>query len=205
MHDTIPLGCFSDGVQFNKQDSALTMLWSSIAPAHHIQDNRFLFTTVTVAHLLPGSLRQLLRTVAWSFAACFDGCDPRLDENMQEFLAGSKRAQLAGQEIGVRAIVLDHRGDWAQQASWWGLPMWNQSPMCLRCMATQQGDTSWAHYGPNAGWRKLELTTETCIGGITPGTLNPLARLPGFHAASIKFDEMHSLKMGIGRSATACT
>ena len=71
LHDTIPLGCFSDGVQFSKQDSALTMLWSSIlAPSHRIQENRFMVTTVPVGNLLPGSLRQLLTTVAQSFAAC---------------------------------------------------------------------------------------------------------------------------------------
>ena len=205
-HDTIPLGCFSDGVQFSKQESALTMLWSSIlAPAHRIQENRFMITTVPVGNLLPGSLRQLLTTIAWSFAACFDGRYPRRDERFQEFPAGTKRAELAGKEIGLRAIVFDHRGDWAQQASWWGLPLWNQSPMCLRCTATQTGMSSWAHFGPGAQWRLQELSTAAYLGGVLPRVLNPLARLPGFHAASIKFDEMHTIKMGIGRSVVACT
>jgi hypothetical protein len=65
--------------------------------------------------------------------------------------------------------------------------------------------SSWAHFGPGAQWRQQELSTAAYLGGVLPRVLNPLARLPGFHAASIKFDEMHTIKMGIGRSVVACT
>jgi len=201
---TIPVGVWGDGAQFNRSDSATVLSWNSLlAPAHHVLDNRFLIGVVPTANLLPGSLRQILAAVSWSLAVMWSGQYPSTDHLMRPWPPTSIRAKLAGKLFGARASVIDFRGDWSWQSGFWGLPYWHQDPMCLHCLATQNGDRSWSNFSAQAPWRYARISTHAFLNNFRPGTINPLAFLPGFDIRFIRFNEMHTVKLGLARLTAA--
>jgi len=202
--EVVPVGFFGDGVGFSKNESAMSLSWNSIiSEAHNVLDSRFLIGVLPTSLLLPGTIRQILQVVAWSFAVMFSGKHPETDERLRPWPEGSPQQVVAGTPLGSRAALVDCRGDWSFQSAFWGLPYWNQDPCCLRCLARQSGPLTWANCGPTAPWRRAPLTTAVFLGHFRPGTMNPLALVPSFHIEAIKFDETHAVKLGVARIISA--
>lgn len=196
--DTLPFSFHGDSARFTKNDSLLCLSISSLlgGPSRDSMQTRHLLAAVPTKLLLHGSIQQFTLPLAWSFASLADGKFPSRDHLGNPFPPGSRHAMLAGQPLGLRAVVTDWKGDWQFQSAFWGLPQWNSKDgCCWSCQATPQ---DWHNFAPDVAWRsQLPQTTTAFLQGCA--SPNPLCYLPDWSLSCVRWDEMHTLKLGLCR------
>ena len=93
--------------------------------------------------------------------AMMSGVRPSRRHDGAEFQAGGldlRRAQLAGKRLGMKACILQIRGDWCHYKCALGLQGWQtaaaESRMCFRCGARNGGAADFRDCSTSAGWRQ---------------------------------------------------
>eukprot|EP00969_Alexandrium_andersonii_P198020 8747098-Alexandrium_andersonii.AAC.1 len=64
---------------------------------------------------------------------------------------------MADQDIGLKAFLMQARGDWQWFNQVFNFPAWNSVFMCWRCLANST-DVPWSDFGGNAEWRRHRCT-----------------------------------------------
>ena len=90
----------------------------------------------------PSTFDDLLAAFAWSMKWLALGCFPPCRHDGSPFRTDEKhRSDLAGQDLKVRSVLVEVRGDWARVKQIFRLPGWHGaagSPCCFRCTATHE-------------------------------------------------------------------
>ena len=146
---TVPLGVHGDGGSSSKQDSLFVLSWSSLVTAHAGFAKRFPFTIIRKKDMTSTTLDELWRVFGWSTNALLTGITPRQDYMQKAIDGGEWIAD------GLRAALIQLRGDWEFYAVSLGFPNWSKSEeMCWLCCASNIIDRLRVHnFGHDAPWR----------------------------------------------------
>lgn len=207
---TVPLGLHGDAAKFTKLDSLFTLSWNNVAAPKGVSafDTRFLITAIPTPWLIKGvTVNQVLVAVAWSMAVLRDGVHPDRDHQFERWPLHSQRQRMALTSLsafGAKASVVDYRGDWEHQTSFWSVQNWNNlDGMCFACRASWRGNLVYTNFGSTAPWQTQPRTTAEFMAANPPGIRNPLADLVDWRLEFIRFDETHANKLGISRWSIA--
>jgi hypothetical protein len=153
--------------------------------------------------------KWVAHVVAWSLTCICDGRWPHTDHLGDRWPQGSQRADMAGTPLaqGIRGCLVDCRGDWPHQASFFDVPYHNSVPeMCWLCHATHgHGPRPFTDVSAAAAWRASPKTTTEFEQSHRVGNRNAVCLTPGWHLEMIRVDECHAVKLGVARWTTANT
>ena len=200
--DLLGIGFWCDGVPFNWDRSqsvevlsfnfpGLTGEWANLRIPITTVPKDWVATTET--------FEDLLEIVLWSLQCLAIGQMPDARHDRAEWQASDTwRAKHQGEDIGVKAILVEVRGDWAMLKEVFHLPGWKElAGCCWLCRATP---ADIRNMGADAPWRRNRLTHWQLLERILllGHTLCPLMEAPGFRSSIVKIDWLHSVDQGVG-------
>ena len=126
---TIPLGMHADGAPYCKTDSVFTVCWSSLTGSGATLGTRLIITVMRKCEMIPETLEELFKYMAWSFNALHRGVWPEDDWRGLPF--GMK----SGSRIARRwsASMIQIRGDWEFYSDALSFLRWHQDQCCFMC------------------------------------------------------------------------
>ena len=198
----IPLFIHGDGVEYSNKDSLMTYSWGALLSAMGSQDSSILLASfpksctwqTKAMPMQETTWYPILRYLAWSFQALFDGVHPILDPDGNPFPAGSMLSQLAGKmlcESGHRCVVWTLEGDQDYFCNVLKLPHWATASPCWAC-DTCTGD-------PIKCWKKLKpleqgwAVKDAAQARATLSSEHPFFEIPGVTSMMVGQDGLHIL------------
>lgn len=139
----LALGLWGDGVPCNWDRTESVEVFSLNLPGL-TGDNRTLrmpLTALSRKQITPHTWDDILEVLSWSLRHCFAGTLPRCRHDDSAFW-NSDAKRLAHYEklrfrLGVRACLVEVRGDWKMYKELFHFPAWNtRAGCCWRCKAT---------------------------------------------------------------------
>jgi hypothetical protein len=174
----IPIFIHGDGVEFQTRDSLMVYSWGPLLAEGSSQDTSFLVaafpkSSTTKEDRGKGTWDPLLKEVARSFEACFEGLWPS--------------GPLAGQPLagGFRLVLWCLIGDHDYFSNTLGLAHWRNDYLCWCCNAQQH---NWRVAGPERQWTVKSV--EECLGNRPS---HPLFNTPGTSTLMVSHDLLHVL------------
>ncbi len=198
--DMVALGLHGDGVPYLKKESLEIMSWNF--PGCPVMD-RVPLTAVPKKHVCQCGCRGgctwdcILAVVTWSLQALAVGLLPTHDHEGAP-LGGAYRKSLGGQPIGVKAVLLQVRGDWPFLRQLFRFPSWSSHQICWKCTANQETLRS---CGRNAPWREGRQSERQFYRALQGQglQLSPLFSAPAFKLSFVVIDWMHTVDLGVGQ------
>ena len=131
----LPLAVYMDSSEYQRNDSLIAFT------VHFLPSQRrhLVFAVRKLDLCACGcggwcTLHPLFRLVAWSLSMLISGLYPRARHDGSEWgPKEDRRRDLAGQDLGFKAVVVDVCGDWSEFALRWGFPAWNAANPCFLC------------------------------------------------------------------------
>lgn len=162
-----PLALYVDGVPFQKRDGLIAFYAYDL-----VTNTRHLCTVLRKSELCKCgclgwcSLWPVLAFLEWSFAALATGTKPTRRHDGRPFGDGDQtRSEQAGQ-VMLKGAVVHVKGDWAEIAQTFAMPMWNHNTNpCFKCCATKEDLRSLGALSPMSDpFRKktAEMYEEAC-------------------------------------------
>lgn len=131
--DIVPLGFWGDGVPVNYDRSESCDCYSFNFPGMTNEGRklRIPFTCMLKRHnMTPETSDDIMSIFAWSLKCCLAGRYPLARHDNSAWLPqDAARKKLAGQRIGLQAVLLEIRGDWCFFKSIFSLPGWKARPL----------------------------------------------------------------------------
>ena len=138
--DLVGLGLWGDGVPVNWDRTESVEVFSLNLPGQdgEYKPLRIPITGLSRKQVSDNTFDDILTLVHWSLVQCASGKWPGARHDEQPWkMSDSKRAKKAGQSLGVRAALVEVRGDWKMFGEVFHLPKWNQKTgCCWRCPCT---------------------------------------------------------------------
>ena len=199
----VALGFHGDGVPHQKNRSAQVFSWNCLALAY---SERMLFCVIAKEFcckcgcLGRCTLDAIADVFAWSMQLLATGEWPTCRHDGSPWCETDKtRAKWVG-SMGVRAILLQCRGDWSWMKELLGFPSWSSNEMCWLCEANKSNFTD---FGLSAPWRRQRRTPEGFFArqramGVPR---SPLFRCPGFSLLMVVIDMLHACDLGVSQIA----
>jgi hypothetical protein len=196
----VPVGLWIDGTpcNFDRSESLESVCWN--LPGNASQKSmRVPITAVTKRHLLKEeSFDEILAVVAWSFQCLADGVYPTCRHDGTQFnTTDAKRKLKQGKDLGVRALLMQARGDWKMYKETFRLPGWQgNGHCCYRCTVDKANIMNASSTAP---WRKQRLSHAEMMRRILAKgcSVCPIFDAPGFTLDRVKIDWLHVADLGV--------
>ena len=137
----LPLGLWGDGVPCNwdRAESVDTFSLNLPGLTSSYKTLRLPITALSHKQLVSKSWGSIMEVVAWSLQHAAAGIYPSSRHDGDQWLASdTSRRGLVGQRLGVRAALVEVRGDWKFFAECFNMPYWNSSAgICWLCQCTR--------------------------------------------------------------------
>jgi hypothetical protein len=146
---TIPLGMHADGAPYSKTDSVFTVCWSSLTGSGATLGTRLIITVMRKCEMMPETLEELFKYMAWSFNSLHHGVWPEDDWRGLPLGGKKKGSRIAG---AWTASMIQIRGDWEFYSDALSFPRWNQDGCCFMCTASRS-DPARLYTDRNGRWR----------------------------------------------------
>ena len=158
--DLLALGVWCDGVPFNwdRSQSIEVLAMSFPGLKGEWANLRIPITAVPKGWVATDeTFEDLLDIVFWSLQCLVVGEMPNARHDREEWKASdSWRAKLQGEAIGVKAVLVEVRGDWLMMKEVFNLPGWRDlTGCCWLCTCTPEEVRT---MGLNAPWRENRLS-----------------------------------------------
>ena len=107
----------------------------------------------------------IYRVLAWSFTVLLSGKYPHARHDGEPWAANDKfPATLSGNDLGMRALLVQGRGDWAWLKEIFSFPSWSSSSnICWLCQADRYAN-DFTEFGLAAAWRQTRRRREEFFG-----------------------------------------
>lgn len=202
----IPLGLHGDGTPFaaKMRDSLEQFSYNFCAS---VMTTRFVFTAIPKRFVAERTMEALLAIFVWSMKVLCSGIMPSCRHDGQEWISSDKtrqpkiqnRAKCSGLPIGLKAILVQIRGDWAFYKSVFNFPSWSSDKICWLCQATRKIGSEcdmrtnrWKsqRYGPGEFMAML----------MAAGLLSIIFQCPGIDIRHFLIDWLHCADLGVSQS-----
>lgn len=135
----IPLALWADGVPYNwDRSQSLEVMNLALPGVPEWANLRIPFTCFDHSRLAPNTFDQIFGVLVWSLQSLAAGFHPlhRHDEQLWRPSDASRR-KLAGQHLGLRAVLLWVKADWKAFKEIFSFPGWQgHEGICWLCKAT---------------------------------------------------------------------
>ena len=136
----VGLGLWGDGVPCNWDRSESVEVFSLNLPGQdgEYKPLRIPITALSRKQVSTHTWDDILAVVHWSLVQCASGQWPAARHDGRPWRqSDKKRVRKAGQSLGVRAALVEVRGDWKMFGEVFHLPKWNTNAgCCWRCPCT---------------------------------------------------------------------
>ena len=200
--ELLALGFWCDGVPFNWDRSQSVEVLSFNFPGlkGEWENLRIPITCVPKNWVATDeTFEDLLEVVLWSLQCLAVGQMPDDRHDRSGWKASDKwRAKHQGEAIGVKAFLVEIRGDWLMMKEVFHLPGWRDNTGCCWLCHALPADV--ARMGLDAEWRRNRLTHWQLLERILRlgHNLSPLMRAPGVRSWLFKIDWLHAVDQGVG-------
>ena len=201
----VPIGFHGDGVPHQHGRSVQVFSWNILS---YEATERMLFCVIAkelcckCGCLGRHTLDAITEVFAWSMRHLLVGEWPTCRHDGTPWARDDKsRAKLTG-DMGVRALLLQARGDWSWLKELFGIPSWSSEQICWLCEA-DTGDEGYKDFRLSAKWRTARRKPHEIVDLLQAnGTpLNPLLSCPGFSVSLIVIDMLHACDLGVSQIA----
>ena len=200
----VPIGIHGDGVPLQRSMSMYCIAWniSSVAGSE-----RNLFTCIEKQDLCDCgcggrcALDAILGIFTWDMMSLYTGMHPTRRHDQTEWSATDKYRKSKQGPTGVRANLMQCRGDWPWLKWRFGFKGWTSNDhVCWRCRANK-GNIPYWDPKPNAKWRKKRINAAEFARLVRENgcDMSPLFSLPGFTLLHICIDSLHALDLGFAQ------
>ena len=136
----VPLGLWGDGVPVNWDRTESVECFSLNMPGQpsRYKSMRLPLTGISRKQIGPNTWDDILAVVAWSLQFCGSGAWPKVRHDNVPWLASdNNRKGKAGNSLGVRAALVESRGDWKYFGEVFHFPKHNTNAgCCWKCTCT---------------------------------------------------------------------
>ena len=198
----VPIGFHGDGVPHQKHKTVQVLSWNFLAAN---DSSRLLFFTIAKEFqckcgcLGRCTLDAAVRVFVWSMKCLATGNWPVGRHTGDPWAASDKyRTDLAG-PLGLRAALLQARGDWAWLKELFSFPSWSSHQICWKCSADRGGVCDYTDFTESAVWRRHRLTPEAFFAKQRSQRIerSPLFECPGFSLSMVVIDCLHACDLGV--------
>ena len=196
----VPLWVHGDGVQFQTNDSLLTIDWGGVLGVGSTIDTA-IYTAAWPASVRAQTKRghpantwdPIWDVLCWSFTCCFTGTHPPVDHRGEPWPHGSEQERLAGTSLtpqGHRFAIWNLVGDRDFFTKEFGLPSHSSNNFCWNCKAdrTTPG-LEWTDFRPGTGWEETLVSAADAL--AEPASGHPVFSIPGVCLHSVRYDMLH--------------
>ena len=182
----------------------MTLAWNGVLGSRKAWTGRLLASVLPHRFKLARrTTRQLLAVMCWSFNVMLTGLYPSHDHRGLPFSEDDPRREWSGRPLaeGWRAGCVELRGDWAFQASVYGVPHWTSDHMCHMCAASKSGPLHYTDFRRRPTWRFRRISHNLFMQLMRQkfgDRICPLFLMRGFHRDMVRTCSMHSLNLGFG-------
>jgi hypothetical protein len=200
--DLLALGFWCDGVPFNWDRTQSVEVLSFNLPGlkGEWENLRIPITCVPKDWVATDeTFHDLLEIVLWSLQCLASGEMPSSRHDRSQWTRSDKwRAKHQGETIGVKAFLVEVRGDWLMMKEVFHLPGWRDNTGCCWLCKATPGDRG--SMGLDAEWRRDRLSHWELLERIMRlgRRLSPLMEAPGVKSHIFKIDWLHAVDQGAG-------
>ena len=166
------------------------------------KDMRIIFAALPHDLTTTATLHQLLAVFPWSMQCLFKGLFPSKRHDGEAWNSlDSDRAKKADQNLGLKALLCQVRGDWKAFKEVFGLPGWHPGggPICWRCRATWDNLVDRGHdsvvFQEDFRLNSMDFLARLALEGKP---LCPIWQSPLFSSSVFKLDWLHVMDKGVG-------
>ena len=192
---TIPLGMHADGAPYSKTDSVFTVCWSSLTGSGATLGTRLIITVMRKCEMMPETLEELFKYMAWSFNSLHHGVWP--EDDWRGLPLGGKKSgsRIAGAWI---ASMIQIRGDWEFYSDALSFPRWNQDGCCFMCTASRS-DPARLYTDRNGRWRHELRDHQGFVALLRERGKKPseIFKIFGLRMESVMIDTLHTVDQGV--------
>lgn len=140
----LALGLWGDGVPVNwdRTESVETFSLNLPGQIGAFKPLRLPITALSRKQVTENTWTDIMSVIAWSLRHAANGTYPVARHDLEPWQpADAKRAKKASKELGLRAALVEVRGDWKMFGEIFHFPKWNQlAGICWRCTCKPHQD-----------------------------------------------------------------